>query len=454
MRHLRYLVAAMGTLSAALMLALVSPGHTAAPDPSVKITAPSAGRPVFGVVRVTAQAKNAANIAYSILYVDAQGRAATSAQPIYFDWDTTKVSNGEHFLTIDIFDNVGWLSSSAPLGVVVSNPPLDGSAPPVVPTPTPSPTVTPPAAKPVQPAPKPIATQKAPAVADPAQKARPATAPGTKAPAISSTTTGKLPATTPAPKAPVVAIATPKVPTTPVPNKVMPAPVTPKVLASVPAGTTPAPGTPKVLASVPTTTTIVPTPKVTPPVVAPAPSPKITSPAVPPAPKPVLPPPAVRPEPKPVTAPTPRTITIPVPPALAAKLTKAVARGATVKLVYGKTEVTLVAPPYQTHNRTMVPIRSLSDLLGGVVSWEDRTAIVALNTHRYSVMPGKDTLTIDGVATSMDAPASLKLNRCYVPVTAWKSLSGNAVAFDAVTKQVTLREAITTKAKTAPVTHP
>jgi len=88
-------------------------------------------------------------------------------------------------------------------------------------------------------------------------------------------------------------------------------------------------------------------------------------------------------------------------------------------LLDGKT-VSFDQEPVIYHDRTMVPMRKIFELLGADVSWnsESRTAIGKMHGKRVEITVGSHTMRINGEEVALDAPAIILAGRTLVPVRA------------------------------------
>jgi len=91
----------------------------------------------------------------------------------------------------------------------------------------------------------------------------------------------------------------------------------------------------------------------------------------------------------------------------------------------------LDAAPAIMNDRTMVPLRFVAEALGAKVDWNEdtRVATVALDGKSLSV-------TIDKVAPGMDVPAMIINNRTMVPLRYISEALGCEVAWDPDTRSI------------------
>ena len=79
---------------------------------------------------------------------------------------------------------------------------------------------------------------------------------------------------------------------------------------------------------------------------------------------------------------------------------------------------TLDQPPVIINDRTMVPIRLITEALGGQVEWTDNDSpiLIDYNGHHIELTLDETTAIVDGVKVETDTPAQLVGNRTLVPI--------------------------------------
>ena len=98
---------------------------TACPPPTVSVSAPAANATVSGTVALTATA--AASSTYDLTVtsvqfdVDNASVGTVMTAPYTFNWDSTKVANGNHSITAIVIDSANGTTTSAPVTVNVQN---------------------------------------------------------------------------------------------------------------------------------------------------------------------------------------------------------------------------------------------------------------------------------------------------------------------------------------------
>lgn len=86
--------------------------------------------------------------------------------------------------------------------------------------------------------------------------------------------------------------------------------------------------------------------------------------------------------------------------------------------------------PIIFNNRTMIPIRAVSESLGWNVSWGENIVTITNNYHTLILYIGKNYYTIDSVRKTMDVPAQIMNNRTMVPIRFVAEAFGYNVGYD------------------------
>ncbi|MBE7043660.1 MAG: hypothetical protein E7399_09280 [Ruminococcaceae bacterium] len=102
------------------------------------------------------------------------------------------------------------------------------------------------------------------------------------------------------------------------------------------------------------------------------------------------------------------------------------------KLFYGKNEVNLDVPAQIIDNRTMVPLRAIFEALGATVDWDEDTQTVtsAKGDITIQLTIDSDKLYKNGEETILDVPAQIVDNRTLVPVRAISESFGCLVEWE------------------------
>ena len=96
--------------------------------------------------------------------------------------------------------------------------------------------------------------------------------------------------------------------------------------------------------------------------------------------------------------------------------------------------------PVIINDRTMVPLRAIFEALGASVEWDGDTKTVTSvkgdTTVKLTV--GENKLTVNGTEKALDVPGQIVENRTLVPVRAISEAFGCEVGWDAETRTVTI----------------
>ncbi|MED3804842.1 copper amine oxidase N-terminal domain-containing protein [Lysinibacillus xylanilyticus] len=78
--------------------------------------------------------------------------------------------------------------------------------------------------------------------------------------------------------------------------------------------------------------------------------------------------------------------------------------------------VTSDAAPETKNNRTMVPLRVISENLGATVNWQDFKVTLTNNKMQITLQPNSNTVIKNGKTELLDVKPYLKNNRLFVPI--------------------------------------
>ncbi|MFJ7983447.1 copper amine oxidase N-terminal domain-containing protein [Lysinibacillus xylanilyticus] len=78
--------------------------------------------------------------------------------------------------------------------------------------------------------------------------------------------------------------------------------------------------------------------------------------------------------------------------------------------------VTTDAAPEVKNNRTMVPLRVISENLGATVNWTDSKVTLTNNKMQITLQPNSNTVIKNGKTELLDVKPYLKNNRLFVPI--------------------------------------
>jgi photosystem II stability/assembly factor-like uncharacterized protein len=116
-------------------------------------------------------------------------------------------------------------------------------------------------------------------------------------------------------------------------------------------------------------------------------------------------------------------------------------KGMTVNGKFVPTDV----PPVIKNNRTLVPIRFVTEAVGAQVGWDpqERKVTITLNNNKVELYIGKNTAYVNGIPKQID-PNNPKVvpiiihNRTYVPIRFIMEAFGAQVEWDGTTRTVTI----------------
>lgn len=91
-----------------------------------------------------------------------------------------------------------------------------------------------------------------------------------------------------------------------------------------------------------------------------------------------------------------------------------------VRVEFNAMEVEFDQPAVISENRTLVPVRKIFELLGAEVSWDDgtRTAISEKDGKKVTISIGSRQMYVNGEPKELDVPAKIINNRTLVPLRA------------------------------------
>ncbi|MGE7692263.1 copper amine oxidase N-terminal domain-containing protein [Lysinibacillus sp. NPDC097214] len=78
--------------------------------------------------------------------------------------------------------------------------------------------------------------------------------------------------------------------------------------------------------------------------------------------------------------------------------------------------VTTDVAPETKNNRTMVPLRVISENLGATVNWKDSKVTLTNNKMQITLQPNSNTVIKNGKTELLDVKPYLKNNRLFVPI--------------------------------------
>ena len=109
-----------------------------------------------------------------------------------------------------------------------------------------------------------------------------------------------------------------------------------------------------------------------------------------------------------------------------------------VQVVMNGSPMSFEVPPVVINDRTMVPLRAIFERLGASVAWDGSTQTVTstLGSITVRLTVGDSTMYINGTPTELDAPACIINDRTMVPLRAVSEAYGADVDWDGSTGTV------------------
>jgi len=122
-------------------------------------------------------------------------------------------------------------------------------------------------------------------------------------------------------------------------------------------------------------------------------------------------------------------------------LTGMVYAGDSIKVTIDGVALNMDVAPIMENDRVLVPFRFIAESLGGLVSWDNASRTVRIQTaDRNITLPvGKTTATVNGQAKTLDVPAQEVNGRTLVPVRFVSESLGADVSWDDANQTVVVR---------------
>ena len=111
-----------------------------------------------------------------------------------------------------------------------------------------------------------------------------------------------------------------------------------------------------------------------------------------------------------------------------------------IKIFVNGEKVEADVPPVIIEDRTMVPVRAIFEALGAEVEWDDatKTVVSQLGDSTVTMQIGNKEITVNGEGKEIDVPAQILNDRTLVPVRAVSESYGAEVNWDPETRTVTV----------------
>ena len=116
------------------------------------------------------------------------------------------------------------------------------------------------------------------------------------------------------------------------------------------------------------------------------------------------------------------------------------AQDETITVILDGTTLSFDVPPMLVNDRTLVPMRAIFTALGADVDWDDdtQTAISVKDGVTIRIQIGNTVMDVDGESVPLDAPAMLVSDRTLVPLRAVSEAFGVMVDWQGETETVIL----------------
>ena len=113
-----------------------------------------------------------------------------------------------------------------------------------------------------------------------------------------------------------------------------------------------------------------------------------------------------------------------------------------VYVAYGDKLLSFDTPPRIIDGRTMIPIRFLFETMGASVDWDDgtKTVVISNDKTKISVTVGNDTALVNGEEKKMDVGATIISDRTLIPLRFISEELGYSVSWDGDTRLVSIDE--------------
>ena len=113
-----------------------------------------------------------------------------------------------------------------------------------------------------------------------------------------------------------------------------------------------------------------------------------------------------------------------------------------VDVQVNRTRISFDVEPQIIHERTMVPMRAIFEVLGADVDWNSDTQTVTATrgSDKILLTIGSDVMTVNNSPKTLDSAPVMADGRTLVPVRAISEAFGNSVAWDSSTQTVNITD--------------
>lgn len=111
-----------------------------------------------------------------------------------------------------------------------------------------------------------------------------------------------------------------------------------------------------------------------------------------------------------------------------------------VVLINDKPQPPLVAAPFISNGRTMVPVRFITETFGAKVVWDATTQSITItvNDTSISMQVGNPVVIVNGKEVKLDAPPVIRKGRTFVPLRFIMEVFGAKVDYESATRKITI----------------
>ncbi|ADL07402.1 copper amine oxidase N-terminal domain-containing protein [Thermosediminibacter oceani] len=112
------------------------------------------------------------------------------------------------------------------------------------------------------------------------------------------------------------------------------------------------------------------------------------------------------------------------------------------KIMVNKKEMKCDVPPVIKDGRTLIPLRAIMNGFGATVTWDQVSKAVYLVKQdiKITIFVGSNTIYVNEKQVTLDVPAQMISNRTFVPLRFISEVLGNKVNYDATTGDIEIEE--------------
>ncbi|MDN5332473.1 MAG: hypothetical protein PWP45_1698 [Tepidanaerobacteraceae bacterium] len=112
------------------------------------------------------------------------------------------------------------------------------------------------------------------------------------------------------------------------------------------------------------------------------------------------------------------------------------------KILLNKKEMKFDVPPVIKEGRTLIPVRAIMNGFGATVTWDEVSKAVYVENDgvKITILFENTTVYVNEKAVTLDVPAQIVSNRTYVPLRFLSEVLGKKVEYDEKTGDITIEE--------------